>query len=108
VIPDSGILTIRIATLLGKENFMRKTRKLPTQDNPMLGDVAPEKQIYSLGFIAQMIQQPTHFVMKLARVAEVEPCQFINGVAHFRGDAVQRMAAVLQDERDKVEAAVNN
>jgi hypothetical protein len=87
---------------------MKKRKQLPPQENPMAGDVPPELQWYSLGFIACMIQQPLHFVEKLARMAEVEPGQFINGVPHYRGDHVQRMAALLQDARDEAEAAANN
>jgi hypothetical protein len=77
----------------------------PHQENPLAGDDArpPEQQFYSLGFLCGMLQQPPHFIQNLARMAEVQPSYVVNGIPHFRGDDVQKMAAVLQAARDQCE-----
>ena len=84
---------------------------LPPQENPMSDGTPPERQLYSIGFLSQMLHRPPQWVQNLAVLAEVEPHQVINGVPHFRGDDVQKMAATLESLRDKVEtieAAGNN
>ena len=67
-----------------------------------------EQQWYSTSFLIVMLQQPPSFVEELARRAGVQPGMHVNGVPHYRGDAVQRMGAVLRDARMEAEAAANN
>jgi hypothetical protein len=75
----------------------------PHEQNPLEDDIDLNKQLYSVGFLCAMLQQPITFIERLAQLAEVEPCQVIDGVAHYDGIAVQKMAAKLQELRDKVE-----
>lgn len=86
----------------------KRKRNLPPQENPMRGDVPPEKQFYSVGFVCGMIQNTPTFVEQLMRRAGVEYHHYENGVGVIRGDDLQLMASVLQDERNQVEAAPSN
>jgi hypothetical protein len=74
--------------------------------------IPAERQYYSIGFIAQMLGQPPHFVISLARDAGVGPAYSHNGVPTFDGKAVERMAEhmklTVEYLADKAAAAQSN
>lgn len=82
------------------------------QENPMIGDVPLEKQFYSLGFVAVMLQQSPQFVESLMRAAGVEFDHYSNGIGQIRGDGLvamkEKLAAINADAQARLAAAANN
>ncbi len=70
--------------------------------------VPSERCYYSIGFVAQLFQQPPDFVTALARDAGVQPVCVFNGVPQFNGPAVEIMAAFMKRAVQAAEAAPNN
>jgi hypothetical protein len=73
--------------------------------------IPAERQYYSLGFLAQMLGQPPHIVVKLARDAGLGPAYSHNGIPTFDGKTVERMVEHLKlnvDYANQVAAAQNN
>jgi hypothetical protein len=74
--------------------------------------IPAERQYYTLGYLSQMLGQPPHVVVLLARDAGVGPAYSHNGIPNFDGKAVERMVEHLKlnvdYEASKTEAAQNN
>ena len=76
--------------------------------NPMKGNIPLERQLYSLGFLCQKIQQLPDGVMAMAAAAGVEPSTWVDGVPFFSGPAVVTMQTHVARYRRECEAAGNN
>lgn len=86
---------------------MKKSRQRKPQQNPMAGEFAPppERQLYSVGFVCGMLQQPLDFVQGLMRLSGVGYASTHDTVGMIRGDDLQRMADKLAEMHATCEAA---
>ena len=58
--------------------------------------IPADRTFYTVGAVSQMFSQPTHFIFRLANDAGVGPTHAVNGVPHFDGVAIERMAEHLR------------
>lgn len=58
--------------------------------------IPADRTFYSIGAVSQMFSQPVHFICRLANDAGVGPSYAVNGIPHFDGVALERMAEHLK------------
>lgn len=59
----------------------------------------PEMQFYSLGKLCQVLQATPMQVLALATQVHVAPCEYRDAIPVYRGDAVEKMLAIINAAR---------
>lgn len=60
---------------------------------------AATQDFYSIGHLAGMLQRSTRAIERLANKLKITPAMRVNGVAHFDGSQVERIAGAFRAEK---------